>query len=190
VTGDVRENSGDSASDSSPVTPHASLPCVIFSHGQDGDPWGAKIAAMAPVARKHKLDVESLDYRGLEPAARVAKLLDFLSGVTRPVILVGSSLGGHVAAAVSSKTNTAGMFLLAPAFYMPGYEQYTPKPAVCPIEIVHGWNDTIVPPQNSIRFAQEYKATLHLFDSDHRLNDRIAEICELFDRFLARRLND
>jgi fermentation-respiration switch protein FrsA (DUF1100 family) len=189
VTSDVRKNSGDSASDSSPVTRHASLPCVIFSHGQDGDPWGAKIAAMAPVARKHNLDVESLDYRGLEPAARVAKLLEFLSGVTRPVILVGSSLGGHVAATVSSKTKTAGMFLLAPAFYMPGYEQYTPKPAVCPIEIVHGWNDTIVPPQNSIRFAQEYKATLHLFDSDHRLSDRIAEICELFDRFLARRLN-
>jgi pimeloyl-ACP methyl ester carboxylesterase len=186
----AQKNTGDPASDSSPVTHHTSRPCVIFSHGQDGDPWGAKIAAMAPVARKRNLEVESLDYRGLDPVARVEKLSAFVSGLTRPVILVGSSLGGHVAATVSSRTNTAGMFLLAPAFYMPGYEQYTPKPAACPIEIVHGWNDTVVPVQNSIRFAQEYKTALHLLDSDHRLNDRIREICELFDLFLARLLND
>ena len=166
-----------------------SRPIVIFSHGQDGEPWGAKIAAMAPIAQKRNLNVESLDYRGLEPAARVAKLLAFTAGLTQPLILVGSSLGGHVAATVSSHVPTAGMFLLAPAFYMPGYEQYTPVPAACPIEIVHGWNDTTVPPQNSIRFAREYKTTLHMLDSDHRLTDCISEICELFDLFLARVTN-
>jgi len=81
------------------------------------------------------------------------------------------------------------MFLLAPAFFMPGYEEYTPVPARCPIEIVHGWNDTVVPPQNSIRFAQQYRATLHLIDSDHRLTANIDEICQLFELFLARILS-
>ncbi|MFL6578660.1 MAG: alpha/beta hydrolase [Povalibacter sp.] len=161
-------------------------PIVIFSHGQDGEPWGSKIMAMAPIARKHQLRVESLDYRGLDPAARVAKLAEFVKDLPQPIVFVGSSLGGHVAATVSAQTRTAGLFLLAPAFYMPGYEQYTPTPAACPIEIVHGWNDTTVLPQNSIRFAEKYKCTLHLLDSDHRLSERIAEICQLFDLFLGR----
>ncbi len=160
---------------------------VIFSHGKDSEPWGAKITAMAEVARRRGLRVESVDYRGLDdPAARVHKLLEFCGSVTGELVLVGSSMGGHVSAAVSSHVPTRGMFLLAPAFFMRGYEQYTPVPAECPIAIVHGWNDDIVPVDNAIRFAREYKCELHILDSDHRLTADIAQICELFDRFLAR----
>lgn len=160
---------------------------IIFSHGQDGEPWGSKITAMAPIARKHGLDVESVDYRGMnDPAARVERLLEVCRGLAEPVLLVGSSLGGHVAAAVSSQAPTRGMFLLAPAFYMPGYEQYTPVPARCPIAIVHGWNDDVVPVDNSIRFARQYKSALHILDSDHRLTANIGEICGLLDHFLGR----
>jgi surfactin synthase thioesterase subunit len=160
---------------------------IIFSHGQDGDPWGTKIVAMAAVAKRHQLPVESIDYRGMpDPAARVAKLLEFCRSQPGPFILVGSSMGGHVAGAVSSQVNTRGMFLLAPAFYIPGYEQYTPVPPACRIEIVHGWNDDVVPVDNSIRFARQYKCALHVLDSDHRLTAQLEEICELFDLFLAR----
>jgi predicted esterase len=163
--------------------------CVVFSHGLDGEPWGTKIAAMAPVAERHGLRVESIDYRGLDPAARIARLLSAAKTLPQPLLLVGSSLGAHVAASASTQVATCGMFLLAPAFFMPGYEEYTPVPARCPIEIVHGWNDTVVPPQNSIRFAQQYRATLHLIDSDHRLTANIDEICQLFELFLARILS-
>ncbi len=31
-------------------------------------------------------------------------------------------MGGHVAAAASEQLEVAGLFLIAPAFYMPGYE--------------------------------------------------------------------
>ncbi len=160
---------------------------VIFSHGKDSEPWGAKITAMAEVARRRGLRVESVDYRGLDdPAARVHKLLEFCGSVTGEIVLVGSSMGGHVSAAVSAHVPTRGMFLLAPAFFMRGYEQYTPVPAECPIAIVHGWNDDIVPVDNAIRFAREYKCELHILDSDHRLTADIAQVCELFDQFLAR----
>jgi predicted esterase len=159
---------------------------VIFSHGLDGEPWGTKIVALAEVAKGQDLRVESVDYRGMEAPARVEKLLGFAKGFTSPVILVGSSLGGHVAASVSQLVPTRGMFLMAPAFFMPGYEQYTPVPATCPIEIVHGWNDDVVPVQNSIRFAQQYRSTLHLIDSDHRLTANLDEVCSLFDLFLRR----
>jgi hypothetical protein len=49
---------------------------------------------------------------------------------------------------------------------------------------VHGWHDTIVPVDNSIRWAREQAATLHVLDSDHRLQDQIDAICLLFAQFL------
>jgi pimeloyl-ACP methyl ester carboxylesterase len=159
---------------------------IIFSHGKDGEPWGPKIVAMAEVAKRHGMQVESIDYRGLDPAARVAKALEFCSKLGEPPVLVGSSLGGHVAAAVSARLPTRALFLLAPAFFMPGFEQHTPIPGPCPVAIVHGWNDTVVPVENSIKFAQMYKSALHILDSDHRLTSSIEEICELLDTFLAR----
>src|SRR5690606_39908876 len=99
---------------------------VIFSHGKDSEPWGAKITAMAQVARRRGLAVESVDYRGMDdPLARVQKLLAFCGTITGDLVLVGSSMGGHVSAAVSAHVPVRGMFLLAPAFFMRGYEQYT-----------------------------------------------------------------
>lgn len=160
---------------------------VVFSHGLDSTPTGAKIVAMMAVARRHQLAVESIDYQGMsDPAQRVTKLLARCRQSQGPFVLVGSSLGAHVSAAVSSQVPTRGLFLLAPAFYMPGYEQYTPVPAACPISIVHGWNDDIVLPSNVVRWAALYKATLQLIDSDHRLQDSIDKVCEYFDLFLTR----
>lgn len=142
---------------------------------------------MAEVAKRHRLQVDSVDYRGIaDPAARVSKLLEFCKSNEGPYILVGSSMGGHVAGAVASQVSTRGLFLLAPAFFMPGYEQYTPVPPQCRIEIVHGWNDTVVPVDNSIQYARQYKCALHVLDSDHRLTAQLDEVCELFDAFLAR----
>jgi surfactin synthase thioesterase subunit len=158
---------------------------IIFSHGSDSEPWGNKILAMAEVARELGFAVESVDYRDSnDPAVRVQKLLAFCSERSGPFILVGSSLGGHVAAAVSSQVATIGLFVLAPAFYMRGFEQYTPQPAACPIAIVHGWRDEIVPVENSIRFGQEHRVTLHIVDGDHRLQENIVQICQYFRLFL------
>jgi pimeloyl-ACP methyl ester carboxylesterase len=160
---------------------------VVFSHGKESGPWGSKITAMAAVARDLGLTAESVDYRGLDdPAARVHKLIDFAQGLKEPPVLVGSSMGGHVAAAAAARLKPRGLFLLAPAFYMAGYEQYTPQDVACPTVIVHGWHDDIVPADNSIRWAREHRAALHLLDSDHRLEDQIEAICQLLRAFLLR----
>jgi pimeloyl-ACP methyl ester carboxylesterase len=162
-------------------------PIIVFSHGQDGEPWGTKIIAMAEIARDAGYRAESVDYRGMaDPMARVDKLLAFCKALSSASVLVGSSMGGHVAAAVSIEANARGLFLLAPAFYMPGYEQYTPKPAACPVTIVHGWNDDIVPVDNSIRYAREHRCRLHVIDSDHRMTANIRDINEYLAQFLAR----
>ncbi len=158
---------------------------VVFSHGKDGEPWGRKIVSMAELARSEGFQVESVDYRGLDnPQDRVTRLLAFCKDLRGSLVLVGSSLGGHVAASASSLLQARGMFLLAPAFYMPGNETHTPKPTNCPITIVHGWRDDVVPVESSFRYAKEYKATLHVIDSDHRMVDNLREINYFFEYFL------
>jgi pimeloyl-ACP methyl ester carboxylesterase len=158
---------------------------VVFSHGKESGPWGAKITAMAAVVRDLNLGVESVDYRGVDdPAQRVEKLLAVGRELQGPIALVGSSMGGHVAAAAASNLDPSALFLLAPAFYMPGFEKYTPQNVTAPTAVVHGWHDAVVPVDNSIRWAREHRATLHLLDSDHRLEDKIGVICTLLRNFL------
>ena len=159
---------------------------VVFSHGKESGPWGSKITAMAAVVRDLGVAVESVDYRGLDdPSVRVKKLTAAGAELKDPVVLVGSSMGGHVSAAAASRLKPRGLFLLAPAFYMAGYEQYTPQEVDCPTAIVHGWRDDIVPVANSIRWAEAHGAALHILPSDHRLEDKIGEICRLLRDFLA-----
>ena len=158
---------------------------VVFSHGKESGPWGSKITAMAAVVRDLGRAVESVDYRGLDdPGERVRKLLSIGKQLGGPLVLVGSSMGGYVAAAAAGELGARGLFLLAPAFYMAGYEQYTPQDVACPTAIVHGWDDVIVPVENSIRWAREHQAALHLLNSDHRLEDQIEAICLLLRAFL------
>jgi pimeloyl-ACP methyl ester carboxylesterase len=162
-----------------------SFKTVVFSHGKESGPWGAKITAMAAVVRDLELGVESVDYRGMEdPAERVEKLISVGLELKEPAVLIGSSMGGHVAAAAASRIRARAVFLLAPAFYMPGFEQYTPQDVAVPTAIVHGWRDDIVPIGNSIRWAREHQAALHILNSDHRLEDQIETICILLRAFL------
>jgi pimeloyl-ACP methyl ester carboxylesterase len=159
---------------------------VVFSHGKESGPWGRKITAMAASVRDSGYAVESVDYRGMDdPAARVEKLVAAASRAPRPIVLVGSSMGGHVSAAAAARVRPRGVFLLAPAFFMPGFEAHTPRDVPCPTAIVHGWRDDIVPVENSVRWAREHHAALHVLDSDHRLEDRIDAICALLRAFLA-----
>ena len=86
-------------------------------------------------------------------------------------------LHGRVDAGADARPVSAGA-----GFFMPGYEQYTParRPLVRST-IVHGWNDDIVPVENSIRYARQYKCALHILDSDHRLTptSTISAICSI-----------
>lgn len=162
-----------------------SLTAVVFSHGKESGPWGSKITAMAAVVRDLGIAVESVDYRGLDdPAARVDRLIDVGKRFEGSLVLVGSSMGGHVAAAAAALLKPRGIFLLAPAFYMPGFEAHTPQDVACPTAIVHGWRDDIVPVDNSVRWARQHRAALHILDSDHRLEDKIETVCALLREFL------
>lgn len=47
--------------------------------------------------------------------------------------------------------------LLAPAFYLEGYDEVKPSTKCNNVRIIHGWHDDVVPYQNSVKFADEQK---------------------------------
>lgn len=164
---------------------------VIFSHGHLSSPDSRKIRELAPIARDRGHATEAIDYRDLqdEPVARVDRLIDSIEKLEVPPILVGSSLGGYVSMAAAERVAVNSLFLMAPALYLedkiPGGkmpERYVPR---CRhVAIVHGWNDEVIPWQNSLRFAETSRAELHLLDTDHRLESAADDIRSLFARFL------
>lgn len=161
------------------------MPAVYFSHGQESGPWGSKIKSMAATVQKLGCRAASVDYQGIaDPSDRVNKLIAECVNVEESLVLVGSSMGGHVATAAAAQVGAVGLFVLAPAYYMPGYESLTPPVPDMPIAIVHGWSDDVVPVENSIRFAKECNASLHILDADHRLTANIDDINALLTRFI------
>ena len=158
---------------------------IVFSHGQESGPWGTKIKIMASLASSLSCDVSSIDYQGIkEPQDRVAKLIKECSGISEPICLVGSSMGGFVATAAAYDVRAIGLFVLAPAYFIQGFDHSLIKSIDIPMEIVHGWNDNIVPVENSIRYAQSQHAKLHILDGDHGLTDNIQEINNYFEIFI------
>ena len=158
---------------------------VVFSHGKESGPWGRKISSLAEVARSEGYEAHSVDYRGLEdPGHRVARLVEFCKELTGDLVLVGSSLGGYVAVASASLLHARGVFLMAPALYMPGLPELRQGVLDCPATVVHGWRDDVVPFAHSVRFAQTQRAALHLLESDHNLHNQIRVIQYLFEYFL------
>ena len=98
--------------------------------------------------------------------------------------MVGSSMGGYASTVASQALKPAGLFLMAPAFYMPGYAVQDPVPTAEKVCVVFGWQDEIIPIEHGIRFAQAHRADLHVLDSDHRLNSVLSEVGALFEQFL------
>ncbi|EGB14777.1 hypothetical protein DND132_1570 [Pseudodesulfovibrio mercurii] len=159
---------------------------LLWCHGSLSRPWGTKSMALADLAGEFGLVMEGPDFSDLAgPDDRVERLLTLLAGDDRPVILAGSSMGGYVAAATALRTPVQSLFLLAPAFYFPGYAVHVFPDLPDRVTVVHGWDDDVVPADNTIRFARTHKATLHMLRDGHRLEGSTETLCVLFARFLA-----
>jgi pimeloyl-ACP methyl ester carboxylesterase len=158
---------------------------VYFSHGKESGPRGRKIRRLAPIAESLGHAVESIDYTDtLDPEARAERLAGILSRETDTFVLVGSSMGGYVSLVAAEQAAARGIFLMAPALYIPGWRKQEYDPGAAHIEIVHGWSDAVIPPQNSIRFAERADCTLHLISGDHTLNGSLDVVEALFTGFL------
>lgn len=160
---------------------------VYFAHGRDSIPWGSKILALAKIAQERGCSVESPDYTGiLDPEERVRLLQNICSRLNDRLVLVGSSMGGYVSTVASETLKPCGLFLMAPAFYIPGYAYQEPTPFASITTIVHGWQDELIPYENSLRFAEKYKAELYLVNGGHRLLENLDFLQIVFGHFLDR----
>jgi alpha/beta superfamily hydrolase len=159
---------------------------VCFNHGKESGPWGTKITQLAKVAQARGFDVISPDYRHtMDPRERVRHLLQEIRPQAAHLVLAGSSMGGYVAANACEALRPQALFLMAPALYFPGWEELPARiPALS--SVVHGWQDDVVPVERGIRFAQAHRASLHVLDSGHSLNDQLEPLSQLFDQLLGR----
>jgi alpha/beta superfamily hydrolase len=171
-------------------------PLVVFSHGKESGPLGSKIRALMRVAEQQGAQTLSVNYSEQpdgtaidhdapgEPDRRVAQLLATTLPAHGRLVLVGSSMGGYVSTVASQHLKPDALFLLAPAFYLPGYACQDLAPHATTTLIVHGWGDSVVPPGNSIDFARQHRCALHLLAGNHRLNAALPAIEPLFALFL------
>jgi pimeloyl-ACP methyl ester carboxylesterase len=180
------------------VSPVQGIPArprhVVFSHGLESGPWGRKISALAEVARDQGYEAHSVDYRGIrDPRERVARLVEFWKGLPgeEGKVLVGSSLGGYVSVTAAFQlpllglSRVQGLFLIAPALYLEGLPPLAGDPLNCPVSVVHGWRDEVVPFMDSVRFGSLHNAALHLLEGDHLLHQQLPLIQSVFERFLV-----
>jgi len=160
---------------------------VYFSHGKESGPWGTKIKRLAAIAMELGCDVDSIDYTDtMDPDLRVERLLTVLDKEKEGFVLVGSSMGGYVSLVASESVDAKAVFLMAPALYIPTFNQQQYHSKSPHIEIVHGWSDDVILAEHSIKYARSADCTLHLISGDHALNDSIEVVANLFHRFLLR----
>lgn len=160
---------------------------IVFAPGKESGPWGTKICYLADIARRLGANLVSPDYSDLvSPDDRVARLLALPRSEHAKLILVGSSTGGYVSTVASQTLKPKGLFLMAPAMHLPGYAEQRPMSGAEYACVVFGWQDEVIPVENGIRFAAENRADLHIIEGDHRLNEQIDKVGELFEAFLRR----
>jgi len=159
---------------------------IIYNHGKDSSPWGEKTIVFAEVAKRHGYSFESPDYRHqLNPDERVKQLLAMDLSDYDEIVLMGSSMGAYVATVAAEIIKPSGLFLLAPAFYLPGYLLTEFNPPAEHTRVIHGWQDDIVPPEHAWRFCQKHQTRLMMLNSDHRLISELPLLAEEFERFLV-----
>lgn len=159
---------------------------VIFSHGKESGPKGKKIERMSAIAKRYGFNTLSVDYRpSINPDERVIKLVHILEKEVEPFVLVGSSMGGYVSLVASEYAQPLGIFLIAPALGLYGYNRNNFS-FEGNVEIVHGWKDDVVPFKNSIAYAESTKSKLHILNCNHTVSDALGDLCVLFENFLKR----
>lgn len=151
---------------------------IIYAHGRDGTPWGAKVSAL----REAGYEVQAPDLRGVDLAGRIRKLDE--QSKRQPGLLVGSSYGGLAALvlAIRHPERFPALVLLAPALQI--YEPPVLEPSSLALServrahIVHGTRDETVPIEVSRGLVARSGPHVRLYevDDDHRLSQSMPTI--------------
>jgi pimeloyl-ACP methyl ester carboxylesterase len=139
---------------------------IFFFHGKESGPHGSKYEQLVAAG----YTVISPDFSDMELPERLAKAEAETAG-RRDLIVVGSSMGGLVAALLynAHPERFKSYLLLAPALHWAEAEAIDKVPATG--KIIHGSKDTEVPLAASQAFADKFQLALEVVEDNHRLGD-------------------
>ena len=147
---------------------------MVFIHGLESSGRGEK----GMFFRERYPDMLVEDYEG-SFTARMDKLNRLLEE-KKDIIMIGSSYGGLMAAvyAFDHPEQVKKLILLAPALMLPEFIPYKGKQLTLPVELYHGRQDNIVPPELVRKIASDAysQLTYHEVDDDHSLHATFVHI--------------
>lgn len=170
---------------------------LYYIHGYLSSPEGTKGALL-----KEKLNAKPIKYRDCKPEDLV--IVDCLNRIRDEikndieVVLIGSSLGGFLAAKTALKqTNVGKLILINPAIIPPQVDintiQGMPKRILADMKdnllferkldaeiyILLGTEDDVVPHFWSIEFAKAQEANVKFYHDDHRFANNINNLPDI-----------
>lgn len=162
---------------------------VLLSHGLESGPGGTKIQAMKAVADGFPgVTAIAVDHRSTKvPAIRLEQMAEAMAEAGADparTVLAGSSMGGWVCAQTSADSPVLGCFLLAPALAMADYPQSSPKIQARYCQIIHGWDDDVVPVMPVLELAREQALPALVLPDGHRLENSLDRVVSEFRLFL------
>lgn len=169
----------------------ASTTHIFLSHGLESGPGGTKIQALKNLAETFSnVRAHAIDHRSSkDPAVRLAQMQEAVTAsgaAPENIILAGSSMGGWVCAQTSAQTPVLGCFLLAPALAMEAYPQSSPTIQAQHVQIIHGWDDDVVPVMPVIELASQQALPILLLPDGHRLANSLERIKTEFTAFVSK----
>jgi len=169
---------------------------IYYIHGYLSSPDGTKGQLF-----KKELQAIPITYRNVEPEKLVISdcvtQIKKVIGLDEKPILIGSSLGGFLAAKTSLDTTIAKMILINPAIIPPDIDISTltdmPQSILkdmqvevlfktkinTDITIFVGTEDMIVPNDWSIEFGKRQEATIIFFHDDHQFSNYMQRLPHL-----------
>lgn len=152
---------------------------VMFLHGLESDPIGQKSKALLEVYP----DLIIPDMRGCSTEQRLRVALAHL---TEPTVLVGSSMGGLIAAQLNQLVPdlVRGMVLLVPAFVRSTEPIQKTHPnavvVVAQYDEIEGLNTA------AMQFCADTKTPYHIVPDTHRLSNTMPLILSLTKEIVAK----
>jgi predicted esterase YcpF (UPF0227 family) len=175
---------------------------LYYLYGYQSSPLGSKGTLL-----KETLHAIPITYRdGAPEDLVVSECLSRISDVIKKdqqVVLIGSSLGGFLAAATAlTHPNVKQLILLNPAIIPPHTDLHTiqgmpyrileeminprlfEQKISAHITILRGTNDDVVPDDWVICFAKAQQATIQLYNDDHRFSKNLQKLPAIISELL------
>lgn len=175
---------------------------LYYIHGYQSTPSGEKATLF-----KKTIQAKPISYRtGSAEDLIISHCLNRISENIRDdpdVVLIGSSLGGLLAASIAlTHTTVHQLILLNPAIIPPEVDLHTipglplrilqemrdprlfSEKIPAKITILRGTQDDVVPDHWILRFAQAQNVTLQLYDDDHRFSKNLQKLPDIISNIV------